>query len=165
MRRWLGGIVIVGLLVSFCLGYLAGKHSDDARVPNLLGLGTQHGGQAAAREALAAAGLRVGKVVKRLCAPDENGLVVSQSMPAGTAVPKNSTVNISIGEDPTHLISIFVDQSPDPCLPGEQEPAGQPLGLAQATAYHRRSPPRVRECLDMSPDASFVAAQSDGSDL
>ena len=67
MRCWLGGIVIVNLLVGFGLGYVAGKHSDDTRVPNLLGLGTQNGGQAAASELLAAAGLRVGKVVKRLC--------------------------------------------------------------------------------------------------
>ena len=118
----------MNLLVGFGLGYVAGKHSDDTRVPNLLGLGTQNGGQAAASELLAAAGLRVGKVVKRLCAPDENGLVVGQSMPAGTTVPKNSTVNISIGEDPTHLIGIFVDHSADSCLRGQQDPAGQPSG-------------------------------------
>jgi hypothetical protein len=42
----------------------------------------------------------------KLCAPDENGLV-HQSVLAGTTVPKNSTVNIAIGDDGTHLIGLF----------------------------------------------------------
>jgi beta-lactam-binding protein with PASTA domain len=125
MRRSL--VVPAGAIVlatTFGLGYVVGEHADQAQVPNLVGLGTQHGGQAEAHDALAAVGLRVGKVGIRLCTPDELGLVVHQSVPAGTSVPKESTVNISIGDDGTHLIGVF--GTPDPCLAGEQHPAGQP---------------------------------------
>jgi hypothetical protein len=59
-------LVVVGLVImtlsAFGLGYLTGKQADDTKVPNLLGLGTDNGGQAAARDALAEAGLRVGKL-------------------------------------------------------------------------------------------------------
>ena len=107
---------------AFGAGYVVGTHADDRRVPNLLGLGTEDGGQAAARRELATVGLRVGMVGWMRCASDENGLVVHQNPPAGTIVPKGATVNIAIGDDGTHLIGIF--GSVEPCLPGEQQPAG-----------------------------------------
>jgi beta-lactam-binding protein with PASTA domain len=118
-------LVVVALIAGgFTVGYYVGSHADDRRVPKLLGLGTEDGGQAAARRELAAVGLRVGKVGRMLCAPDENGLVVQQNPVAGAVVPKGATVNIAIGDDGTHLTGIFV--APEPCLPGEQQPAGQP---------------------------------------
>lgn len=102
--------------------YYLGTHADDRRVPNLLGLGTENGGQAAARHELAGHGLRVGKVGRLICASDENGRVVLQNPPAGTVVPKGATVNIAIGDDGTHIIGLF--GTPEPCLPREQQPAG-----------------------------------------
>ena len=51
------------------------------------------------------------------CTPDENGLVVFQNPPAGTIVPKGATVNIAIGSESRLLF-------PEPCPPGEQQPAG-----------------------------------------
>lgn len=123
---WRRGVVVVVAVVlvsgAFGAGYVVGTHADDRRVPNLLGLGTEDGGQAAARRELATVGLRVGMVGWMRCASDENGLVVHQNPPAGTIVPKGATVNIAIGDDGTHLIGIF--GSVEPCLPGEQQPAG-----------------------------------------
>lgn len=116
--------VLMALIAgAFGTGYFVGSHADETRVPNLLGLGTGDGGQAAARRELATVGLRVGKVGWMVCASDENGLVVRQNPPAGTIVSKGATVNIAIGDDGTHLIGLF--GTPDPCL-GEQQLAGQP---------------------------------------
>ena len=125
MRRLLLALVVVALIAGgFGGGYYVGTHADDRRVPNLLGLGTENGGQAAARHELAGHGLRVGKVGRLICAFDENGLVVQQSPPAGTVVPKGATVNIAIGDDGTHLIGLFPRGSVKSCLPGMQQPAG-----------------------------------------
>jgi hypothetical protein len=56
-------LFVVALIAgSFGAGYCFGTHADDRRVPNLLGLGTENGGQAAARHELAGHGLRVGKL-------------------------------------------------------------------------------------------------------
>ncbi len=123
MHRALVGLVVLAVIVGgFGLGYVVGTHADDRRVPNLLGLGTKDGGQAAARRELAAVGLRVGKVGRMTCAPDENGLVVQQNPLAGAVVPEGATVNITIGGAG---IGLFTGD-PKPCLPGEQQPAGQP---------------------------------------
>jgi len=62
-----------------------------------------------------------------VCASDEKGLVVQQNPRAGTIVSKGSTVNVAIGDDGTHIIGIFGMGMPEPCLPGVQQPAGQPL--------------------------------------
>jgi len=113
-------LVVVALIAGgFGGGYYVGTHADDRRVPNLLGLGTENGGQAAARHELAGHGLRVGKVGWIVCTSDENGLVVFQNPPAGTIVPKGATINIAIGSHGSRLFGI-----PEPCLPGEQQPAG-----------------------------------------
>ena len=77
---------------AFGLGYIVGTHASDRRVPNLLELGTEDGGQAAARRELATVGLRVGKVTWMACAPDEGGLVVHQNPQAGVTVPEGATV-------------------------------------------------------------------------
>jgi beta-lactam-binding protein with PASTA domain len=122
-------LAIVGVVLiagAFGIGYYVGSHAEDRPVPNLLGLGTEDGGQAASRHELAGHGLRLGKVGRILCAPDDNGLVVQQSPPAGTVVPKGATVNIAIGDDGTHIIGGFGTPDLEPCLPGEQQPAGQP---------------------------------------
>lgn len=125
MRRLLVGLVVVALAAGgFGLGYIVGTRAGRTEVPDVLGLGTQNGGQAAARREFAAAGLRLGRVGRMLCASDENGLVVQQNPPAGTIVSKGSTVNVAIGNDGTHIIGIF--GTPEPCLPGVQQPAGQP---------------------------------------
>jgi beta-lactam-binding protein with PASTA domain len=119
-------VVVVLIAGGFAVGYGVGSHADDRRVPDLLGLGTEDGGQAAARRELAAVGLRVGKVGWMFCAPDENGLVVHQNPPAGTVVPRGATVNIAIGDAGTHMLGVGMFGPPEPCLPGEQQPAGQP---------------------------------------
>ena len=125
MRRSFVGLVVGAMtLTAFGLGYVAGQGADDTQVPNLLGSGTENGGQAAAREALTEAGLRLGRVGRSYCAPDEHGLVVRQTPSIGKTVPVDSTVNIVIGDDGTHLIGL--SGTADPCLPGEQNPAGQP---------------------------------------
>ncbi|MGA9160497.1 MAG: PASTA domain-containing protein [Actinomycetota bacterium] len=125
MRRALLAIVGVVLIAgAFGIGYYARSHAEDRHVPNLLGLGTEDGGQAAARHELATVGLRVGKVGRMVCASDENGVVVQQSPPAGTVVPKGATVNIAIGDDGTHLIGLFPRGSVKSCLPDTQQPAG-----------------------------------------
>ena len=116
-------VVFAVIAGAFGAGYYVGNHANDRHVPNLLGLGTADGGQAAARHELAGHGLRLGKVGRLICTPDENGLVVRQNPPAGAVVPKGATVNIAIGDDGTHLIGLF--GTPNPCLPGEQRPAGQ----------------------------------------
>ena len=117
-------LVVVALIAGgLGAGYYFGTHADDRRVPNLLGLGTEDGGQAAARHQLAGHGLRVGTVGRLICASDENGLVVQQSPPAGTVVPKGATVNIAMGDDGTHLIGLFPRGSVKSCLPGTQKPA------------------------------------------
>ena len=111
-------LVVVALVAGgFGAGYYVGTHADERRVPNLLGLGTENGGQAAARHELAGHGLRLGKVGGMDCTHDENGLVVFQNPPAGTIVPKGATINIAIGSDGRLWF-------PEPCLPGEQQPAG-----------------------------------------
>ena len=116
-------LVALALLAGvFGLGYIIGTHANDRRVPSLLALGAEDGGQAAARRELATVGLRVGKVGRMICASDENGLVVFQNPPAGTVVPRGATVNIAIGDDGTHVIGLF--GTPEFCLPGEQQPAG-----------------------------------------
>jgi hypothetical protein len=123
VRRTMTGLVIVGLVAgAFGLGYIVGTHANDRPVPNLLGLGTEDGGQAAARRELATVGLRVGKVTWMACAPDERGLVVHQNPQSGFTVPEGATVNISIGGAGVGLFS----NEHAPCLPGEQTPAGQP---------------------------------------
>ena len=125
VRRAMLPLVVTALIAgAFGIGYLVGSHADERRVPDLLGLGTDDGGQAAARRELATVGLRVGKVGRMMCASDENGLVVHQNPPAGALVPKGATVNIAIGDDGTHVIGLF--GTLDPCLPGEQRPTGQP---------------------------------------
>ena len=125
MRRLLAAVVVVGISVgAFGVGYVVGTRANRVAVPDMLGLGMQNGGQAAARQALAGVGLRVGKVGWKMCTSDENGLVVAQNPPAGTVVPKGSTVNIAIGDDGTQLIGLF--DAVKPCLPGIQHPAGQP---------------------------------------
>ena len=112
------GVVILGLVAgAFAVGYEVGSHAHDRRVPNLLGLGTERGGQGAARSVLNRVGLRVGKVTWGSCTADEVGLVVHQDPPGGAVTPEGSTVNISIG---TTGFGVGV---PHPCLPGEQEPA------------------------------------------
>lgn len=111
-------LFVVALIAgSFGAGYYFGTHADDRRVPNLLGLGTENGGQAAARHELAGHGLRVGKVGLMVCTADEMGLVVYQNPPFGTIVPKGATVNIAIGGGGSF-------GTPEPCLPREQQPAG-----------------------------------------
>lgn len=123
VRRALIGLVVLALIAGgFGLGYVVGTHADDRLVPNLLGLGTEDGGQAAARRELATVGLRVGKVGWMVCASDETGLVVHQNPPAGTVVPRGATVNIAIGGAGIGLFS----RDPEPCLPAEQLRAGQP---------------------------------------
>ena len=123
MRRGVVILVALALLAGvFGLGYIIGTHANDRRVPSLLALGAEDGGQAAARRELATVGLRVGKVGRMICASDENGLVVFQNPPAGTVVPRGATVNIAIGDDGTRVIGLF--GTPDFCLPGEQQPAG-----------------------------------------
>jgi hypothetical protein len=125
VRRAIFALVGVVLIAgAFGIGYYVGSHAEDRHVPNLLGLGTEDGGQAAARRELATVGLRVGKAGRMLCTSDENGLVVQQSPPAGTVVPKGATVNIAIGDDGTHLIGLFPSGSVKSCLPGTQQPAG-----------------------------------------
>ena len=124
MRRGLTYLVALALIAGvFGLGYIVGTHANESRVPTLTGLGTEDGGQAAALRELASVGLRVGKVGVKLCASDENGLVVDQKPQAGTVVPMGATVNIVIGDDGTRLIGIF--GTPEPCLPGTQQPAGR----------------------------------------
>jgi beta-lactam-binding protein with PASTA domain len=124
VRRLLLALVVVALIAGgFGGGYYVGTHADDSRVPDLLGLGTENGGQAAARHELAGPGLRIGKVGWMVCTPDEKGLVVQQSPPAGTVVPKGTTANIAIGDDGTHLIGLFPRGSVKSCLPGTQQPA------------------------------------------
>lgn len=123
MRRALIGVVVVALTAGgFGLGYVVGTRADRTEVPDVLRLGTQDGGQTAARREFADAGLRLGRVGWKVCASDENGLVVQQNPPAGTVVPKGSTVNIAIGGAGIGILSY----DPEPCLPGEQQPAGQP---------------------------------------
>jgi beta-lactam-binding protein with PASTA domain len=120
VRRFLIALVVVALIAgAFGSGYYFGSHGDDRRVPNLLGLGTGDGGQAAARHELAGHGLRVGKVGWMVCTADEIGLVVFQNPPAGAIVPRGATINIAIGS----WGRLF--DNPQPCLPGEQQPAGQ----------------------------------------
>ena len=124
VRRGLIALAALALIAGgFGLGYLAGTRANDTRVPNLLGLGTTDGGQAAARRELAPVGLRLGQVRWRSCASDERGLVVEQNPSPGTVVPRGATVNISIGGTGIGLFSGESDQ----CLPGRQKPAGQPL--------------------------------------
>jgi hypothetical protein len=65
-----------------------GSHAEDRHVPNLLGLGTEDGGQAAARQELATVGLRVGKVGWIICASDENGLSFSRARQSGPSSPR-----------------------------------------------------------------------------
>jgi beta-lactam-binding protein with PASTA domain len=121
VRRAVIGFALLALVAgAFTLGYVLGAHADDRHVPNLLGLGTEDGGQAAARRALAAADLRVGKVASIVCDTDERGLVVRQNPPPGAMVPAGATVNIGIGGGGIGLFS----GDPPPCLPGEQTPAG-----------------------------------------
>ena len=128
MRRVIVALAAVVVLIgTFGLGYVVGTRADRAVVPSMVGLGAQGGGQAAARAKLAQAGLRLGKVQRMLCASDENGLVVRQSLPAGTSVARGSTINITIGDDGTHLIGLFVRDPHQPCVPGKQEPAGAVL--------------------------------------
>jgi beta-lactam-binding protein with PASTA domain len=125
VRRVILALIVVALIAGgFGAGYYVGNRAEDRRVPNLLGLGTENGGQAAALHELAGHGLRMGKVGWMVCTPDENGLVVQQSPPAGTVVPKGATVNIAIGDDGTHLIGLFPRGSVKSCLPGTQQPAG-----------------------------------------
>jgi beta-lactam-binding protein with PASTA domain len=115
-------VIVLGLVVgAFAIGYQVGSHADDARVPDLLGLGTERGGQGEARVILNRAGLRVGKVTWSSCTPDEVGLVVHQDPPGGAVTPEGSTVNISIG-----TTGFGVGVGGGPCLPGEQEPANHP---------------------------------------
>ena len=121
MLALVSAVLIAG---AFGIGYYVGSHADEKHVPNLLGLGTEVGGQAAARRELATVDLRVGKVGRLVCASDENGLVVQQSPPAGTVVPKGATVSIAIGDNGTHLIGLFPRGSVKSCLPGTQQPAG-----------------------------------------
>ena len=84
MRRGLTYLVALALIAGvFGLGYIVGTHAYESRVPNLTGLGTEDGRQAAALRELASVGLRVGKVRVKLCASDENGLVVDQKPQAG----------------------------------------------------------------------------------
>jgi beta-lactam-binding protein with PASTA domain len=119
VRRLILTLIVVALIVGgFGAGYYVGNHADDRRVPNLLGLGTKDGGEAAARNELAARGLRVGKVGLMVCTADEMGLVVYQNPPAGAIVSKGAMVNIAIGGGGSF-------GTPEPCL-GEQQPAGQP---------------------------------------
>jgi beta-lactam-binding protein with PASTA domain len=123
LRRAL--IVLVGLGIAaggYGFGYVVGARADEARVPNLLALGTQDSGQAAATQELHEAGLRVGKVRWQLCGRDELGLVVAQAPSPGAVVPTGSTVNIVIGDNGTRIIGLFPDPLP-PCLPGMQLPA------------------------------------------
>jgi beta-lactam-binding protein with PASTA domain len=123
VRRALLGVGVLALIAGgFGLGYVVGTHTNDRRVPNLLGLGAGDGGQAAARRELAPVGLRLGQVRWKSCASDERGLVVQQNPSAGTVVPRGATVNISIGGAG---IGIFRGE-PKQCLPGKQQPAGQP---------------------------------------
>ena len=107
MRRLLIALIVVALAAGgFGLGYIVGTRADRTEVPDVVGLGTQNGGQAAARREFAAAGLRLGRVGRKVCASDEDGLVVQQNPPAGTIVSKGSTVNVAIGDDGTHIIGI-----------------------------------------------------------
>ena len=121
-RAWLALAVLALIAGVFGLGYLVGTHANDTRVPNLLGLGTRDGGQAAARRELAPVALRLGQVRWKACASDERGLVVEQNPSAGTVLPRDATVNIVIGGTG---IGIFAGGPPQ-CLPGKQQPAGQP---------------------------------------
>ncbi len=123
VRRAVLALAVLALIAGgFGLGYLVGTHANDTRVPNLLGLGTRDGGQAAARRELAPVGLRLGQVRWKACASDEGGLVVEQNPSAGTVLPRGATVNIAIGGTG---IGIFAGGPPQ-CLPGKQQPAGQP---------------------------------------
>jgi beta-lactam-binding protein with PASTA domain len=116
VRRVLVALVVVALIAgAFGSGYY-GSRADDRRVPNLLGSGTESGGQAAARHALAAHGLRLGRVGWMVCTSDELGLVVRQNPPAGTVVPEGAKVNVAIGR------SRLIFGGPEPCLPGKQQP-------------------------------------------
>jgi beta-lactam-binding protein with PASTA domain len=117
-------VAVAVIAGAFGAGYYVGNHADDRHVPNLLGLETEDGGQAAARYELAGYGLRLGKVGRMICTPAENGLVVRQNPSAGAVVPKGATVNIAIGDDGTHLIGIFATL--DPCLRDEHRLAGHP---------------------------------------
>lgn len=122
MRRVVIGFALLAFVVgSFALGYILGTHAEDRRVPNMLGLGTEDGGQAAARRALAAVDLRVGKVASIVCDSDERGLVVRQNPSPGVMVPAGATVNIGIGGAGIGLFG-----NPGECLPGAQTPAGLP---------------------------------------
>lgn len=117
----LAGVVIGLLAGAFGIGYVVGSHAHDTRVPDLLGMGTDRGGQGEARTALNQVGLRVGKVSWRICTADEFGLVVHHDPPGGAVTPQGSTVNISIGTDERTIFG-----TPDPCLPGQQVPANHP---------------------------------------
>jgi beta-lactam-binding protein with PASTA domain len=118
MRRSLVGVVAIVLLVGvFSAGYAVGRRADHTSVPNLVGLGSEGGGQAAARRELATAGLRLGKVGWKVCSSDEVGLVVEQVPPAETVVPDGTTVDVLIG-GPGMLTG-----AAGPCLPGKQHPA------------------------------------------
>lgn len=124
LRRVVIGLVGAAIVAgAFGAGYVAGTRADHSVVPNLLGLGADGGGQAAARRELGAAGLRVGKVMWKACAYDERGLVVVQIPPAGTIIPDGSTVDVAIGSVPMGL-----EGEPDQCLPGQQTPLADVSG-------------------------------------
>ncbi|HEX6843607.1 MAG TPA: PASTA domain-containing protein [Actinomycetota bacterium] len=120
-RRVVSALIVVVLLAgAFGLGYAIGARRDRSVVPDMLGMGTEDGGQAAARRALKSDGLRLGKVSWRLCAYDEHGLIVVQNPAPGSVVPTGSTVDIQLGSGRGAL----GDPEPDQCLEGEQIPFG-----------------------------------------
>jgi beta-lactam-binding protein with PASTA domain len=124
LRRALIVLVALGIAAGgYGFGNVKGTRADAARVPNLLALGTQGGGQAAASRELHEVGLRVGRVRWQLCGRDELGLVVGQAPSPGAVIPTGSVVNIVIGDNGTRIIGLFPDPLP-PCLPGLQLPAG-----------------------------------------
>lgn len=120
-RRIVSAFVVLGLTAgAFGVGYAIGAHRDRSVVPDMLGMGTEDGGQAAARRALKAADLRLGKVAWRSCAFDEHGLIVLQNPAPGTPIPTGSTVDIQLGSG----YSGAGNPEPEQCLPGEQTPFG-----------------------------------------
>ena len=121
----LGLIVLVAVLILggvFVTGYVVGKRADQATVPNLIGLGTDGGGQAVARRTLEPYGLRLGRVYFLRCAADEAGVIVKQVPSAGTVVPTGATVDIAVGTI-GGSITPGGGQATQ-CLPGIQQPAG-----------------------------------------
>jgi beta-lactam-binding protein with PASTA domain len=99
MKRTVVIVVLVALIgggAGFALGYTLGP-GDRVKVPNLVGLGKQRGGQGEARPVLKDAGLRLG-VVRFMASTDSTkwGKIIRQVPDAGTSVPVGATVDIYV---------------------------------------------------------------------